>query len=133
MIMAWYEKRWGKKLLKKKQEPKEDSIKDLTAVIEYIESINDEAELLLPELKKLEELETERQVAASGLAQVNLEAQAVILDKILKEYGFFQNDVDINGIRVKRIAKEFLKQAKKAGLKDLVKEKEKDNNWRFNW
>jgi len=133
MIMAWYEKRWWKKLLKKKQEPKEDSIKDLTAVIEYIESINDEAELLLPELKKLEELETERQVAASGLAQVNLEAQAVILDKILKEYGFFQNDVDINGIRVKRIAKEFLKQAKKAGLKDLVKEKEKDNNWRFNW
>ena len=133
MIMAWYEKRWWKKLLKKEQEPKEDSIKDLTAVIEYIESINDEAELLLPELKKLEELETERQVAASGLAQVNLEAQAVILDKILKEYGFFQNDVDINGIRVKRIAKEFLKQAKKAGLKDLVKEKEKDNNWRFNW
>src|SRR3989344_5353636 len=133
MIMAWYEKRWWKKLLKKEQEPKEDSIKDLTAVIEYIESINDEAELLLPELKKLEELETERQVASSGLAQVNLEAQAVILDKILKEYGFFQNDVDINGIRVKRIAKEFLKQAKKAGLKDLVKEKEKDNNWRFNW
>ncbi len=131
--MAWYEKRWWKKLLKKEQEPKEDSIKDLTAVIEYIESIDDEAKLLLPELKKLEELETERQVAASGLAQVNLEAQAVILDKILKEYGFFQNDVDINGIRVKHIAKEFLKQAKKAGLKDLVKEKEKDNNWRFNW
>ena len=133
MIMAWYEKRWWKKLLKKEQEPKEDSIKDLTAVIEYIESINDEAELLLPELKKLEELETERQVASSGLAQVNLEAQAAVLDKILKEYGFFQNDVDINGIRVKRIAKEFLKQARKAGLKDLVKEKENDNNWKFNW
>ena len=133
MIMAWYEKRWWKKLLKKEQEPKEDSIKDLTAVIEYIESLNDEAKLLLPELKKLEELETERQVASSGLAQVNLEAQAAVLDKILKEYGFFQNDVDINGIRVKRIAKEFLKQARKAGLKDLVKEKENDNNWKFNW
>ncbi|HLC88994.1 MAG TPA: hypothetical protein VJG49_03080 [Candidatus Nanoarchaeia archaeon] len=131
--MAWYEKRWWKRLLKKEPEPKEDSIKDLTVIVEYLEDINDEAKLLLPELKKLEELETERQVASSGLAQVNLEAQAVILDKILKEYGFFQNDVDINGIRIRQVAKEFLKQAKKAGLKDLVKEKEKDNNWKFNW
>ncbi len=60
---------------------------------------------LLKQLKKLEELEKEYKVASSGIKQVNLETQAKILDKLLERYAFYQNDIDINGIRVKLIAK----------------------------
>ena len=117
----------------KKPHHKEDVLKNLEAMIDFLEDINFEAKQLIPELKKLEELETERQVAAPGLTQVNLETQSEVLDKVLEKYEFFQNDVDINGIRMKRIAEEFLKQAKKAGLKDLIKEKEQKSMWKFFW
>tara|TARA_Y100000310_G_scaffold337165_1_gene423545 strand:+ start:914 stop:1309 length:396 start_codon:yes stop_codon:yes gene_type:complete len=131
--MKIYEKKWWRKMFDKKKAPKEDVLKDLEAMIDFLEDVNDEAQHLIPELKKLEELEKERQVAESGLTQVNLETQAAVLDKVLERYEFFQNDVDINGIRVKRIAQEFLKQAKKAGMKDLVKEKEQSHQWKFFW
>ena len=131
--MKIYEKKWWRKMFDKKKAPKEDVLKDLEAMIDFLEDVNDEAQHLIPELKKLEELEKERQVAESGLTQVNLETQAAVLDKVLERYEFFQNDVDINGIRVKRIAQEFLNQAKKAGMKDLVKEKEQSHQWKFFW
>ena len=132
-LMKVYEKKWWKKMFDKKPKHKEDVLKDLEAISDFLEDVNDEAKQLLPELKTLEELEKERQVASSGLTQVNLETQAAVLDKILQRYEFFQNDVDVNGIRIKRVAQEFLKQAKKAGLKDLVEEKEKAHQWKFFW
>ena len=131
--MKVYKKKWWKKMFDKKPHHKEDVLKNLEAMIDFLEDINFEAKQLIPELKKLEELETERQVAAPGLTQVNLETQSEVLDKVLEKYEFFQNDVDINGIRMKRIAEEFLKQAKKAGLKDLIKEKEQKSMWKFFW
>ena len=81
-------------------------------------------------LKNLKELEHERQVATPSLARVNLEAQADIIEKLIDQYEFFQDDADINGIRVKRIAHEYLFQAKKIGLNKLVKEKKRDLKWR---
>ncbi len=115
-----------------KEKPKHiDVLKDIDAVIEYLEELKPKQ--LIPELKKLQELEKERHVANQGLLQINLETQAKVIEKILKHYEFFQNDVDINGIRVKQIAREFLRKAEEAGLKDLVKEKKKSHDWKLHW
>lgn len=131
--MPLYEKKWWKRLFKKESEPKENSLKDISTMIEFLEDVKDEAQLLIIPLKRLEELEKERRVGSKSLTPINLQTQAKLLDSLLEKYEFFQNDVDISGIRMKRVAKEFLYQAKKAGLKDLVKEKQKSAKWKFNW
>jgi len=79
----------------------------------------------------LEELEKERQVARSGIIQINLETQEENFEKILERYEFLENDVGINGLRLRMIAKEWLKHAQKAGLKDLVKEKKQSVRWKY--
>jgi hypothetical protein len=78
-------------------------------------------------------LEKEREVARPGIVHINLETQAEVLDKLLQRYEFFQNDADINGLRLRQIAQHFLNLAQKEGLKDLVKEKKRDLKWRFGW
>ncbi|MBU0460066.1 MAG: hypothetical protein KKH52_02555 [Nanoarchaeota archaeon] len=131
--MPLYEKKWWKKMFKQEHIPKEDVLKDLATIIEFLEDVQGDVKQLLPLLNKVQNLEKERQVSSKNLTPVNLETQAKVFDDILERYQFFQNDVDINGIRMKQVATEFLKQAKKAGLKHLVEEKERDHKWKFNW
>lgn len=131
LFMSWLS--WWSWIFKKEAEPKVDVLKDIQAIQDSLKEAPRESKALLPELQKLEELERERQVARESVIPVNLEAQARILDTLLQRYEYYQNDVDINGIRVKLIAHEFLKKAKLAGLKELVKEKKKDMKWQFDW
>ncbi len=124
---------WWSGLFQKEAEPKVDVLKDVQAIQESLREAPQETKTLLKELQKLEELEQERHVAREGVISVNLEAQAKILDTILQRYEFYQNDVDINGIRVKQVARELLRKARQAGLKELVNEKKKDMKWQFDW
>ena len=110
-----------------------NATKDLEAVIEFLNEIKFDVQELLPLFKKLLDLERERQVATSGIVHVNLETQANLLDKILEKYEFLQGDAEINGIRVKAVAEQFIKNAKAAGMTDLVKEKKQDKRWKFFW
>ncbi len=98
-----------------------------------VEEINYDVNSILPELKKLMELEKERKVTDSGITHINLEAQASVFDGLLEKYEFFQNDADINGLRLKAIANQFLRNAKKHGMTELVKEKKADKRWKFFW
>lgn len=125
--------RWWNRIFPKGVEPTIDILKDIQAIQDSLKEAPRESKALLPELQKLEELERERQVARESVIPINLEAQAKILDNLLQRYEYYQNDVDINGIRVKQMAREFLKKAKLAGLKDLVNEKKKDMKWQFDW
>tara|TARA_Y100000310_G_C20599618_1_gene772323 strand:- start:7 stop:402 length:396 start_codon:yes stop_codon:yes gene_type:complete len=131
--MALYEKKWWKDLFQKEEKKKVDSTKDIQAVIDFVNEIETNKKLLLPKLKKLAELEKESHVAKSGIIQVNLQTQAKILEDVLSVYESLQNDTDINGLRVKEVAGEFLKKSQRAGLKDLVKEKKQDIKWQFKW
>ncbi|MEK6950476.1 MAG: hypothetical protein AABX13_02010 [Nanoarchaeota archaeon] len=124
---------WWSRLFPTEAEPKVEVLKDIQVIQESLREVPAEAKILLKELQQLEELEKERQVARESVVPVNLEAQARILDTILQRYEFYQNDVDINGIRVKQVAREFLKKARHAGLKELVNEKKKDMKWQFDW
>ncbi len=128
-----FKKRLGKLFGRKQPGKKVDVLSDLEAITEFLQDIQTDTKELLSQLKKLQELEKEYEVAASGIIHVNLETQAKILDKLLERYGFFENDVDINGLRVKSIAAEFLKRAGKAGMEDLVRQKEKDKRWMMMW
>ena len=130
--MALYEKKWWQRLFQKK-EPVEraDTLKDLGAIKEFLKGVKNDSEQLYGLVDELEELEKERQVGTEKVVQVNLEAQSQVLDKLVENYTFMQDDMDINGLRLRQIAKEWLKNAGKAGLSDLVKEKKEDPRWKW--
>lgn len=126
-------KSWWKRSKKKEKKYQVDIVKDADAIIDFLKDLHYDVKTLIPELEKLKDLETERKVANSGIIHINLETQADILDNLLEKYGFLQNDTDINNLRLKAIAKQFLTNAKKAGINDLVKEKQQDQKWKFFW
>ncbi len=129
MVPTWWKKMFGKK----HHEKLIDSLSDIEAIGEFLLGVNNDRAKLLKQLEELEELEKERKVGTSGVIQINLEAQALVLDKLLQTYGDFQNDADINGLRIKMLARQFLKEADKAGLKDLVREKKQNQKWKGWW
>jgi len=131
--MSITEQKWWQKLFKKSPEPHIDSIKDIDAIVEFLKDSNNDTKILIKDLEKLRELEKERLVARTGIIHINIETQAKILDQLLKRYEFLENDTSINGIRLKYITNELLKQAKKNGLTDLVKKKKDDPHWQFQW
>ncbi len=131
--MAIYEQTWWKRLFTPRREVQVDAEKDIESIQECLRDVTEEVRSLLPLLEELEELEKERLVGKHGVMKVNLETQAAVLDKLLEKYEFFQNDVDINGLRLKKIARNVLKEAKKQGLKELVEEREKNMHWTFDW
>ena len=120
-------------MFQSKEEKKVDLLAELDAILEFLNDIKTEVKILTPKLQQLQELERERLVADSGLLQVNLETQAKVLEIIIQHYEYFENDVDINGLRLKQMARQFLRNCEKAGLKDLVKEKEKSVIWQMFW
>lgn len=132
--MPLYEKTWWKKLFKKEHHKERiDTVTDIQAMGEFLIHSKKDTEKLVQQLGELEELEKERLVATEGIVQMNIDAQVHLLEKLLEQYDFYQNDVDINGLRLKRIANRLLKEAEKAGMHDLVHEKKKDQKWQFWW
>ncbi|MEK6937748.1 MAG: hypothetical protein AABX04_01760 [Nanoarchaeota archaeon] len=132
--MSLNEKKWWKKLFKKEHHKEQiDTVTDIQAMGEFLIGFRKDNEKLTKLLGELEELEKERLVATEGVVQMNIDAQVHLLEKLLEQYDFFQNDADINGLRLKRIANHLLKEAEKAGMHDLVKEKKKNPKWQFWW
>ncbi len=132
--MKIYQQAWWKKIFKPKEKQKEVPVlKDTGAIIEFLKELHYDVSKILPLLEKLLELEKERGVANETITKVNLETQAEILDELINHYSSFQDDADINGLRLKQISEQFLVNAKRAGLKDLVQEKNKDPKWRLQW
>ena len=122
--MGIQEKKWWKDIFAKDYKKKKVDIqKDIYAIIDFLQDVNEENQFLLNDLEKLTNLETEFEVAKDGIVHVNLQTQAKVIEGLIQKYEFLQNDVDINGLRVKMIAEEFLKRLKKAGMNDLLNEK----------
>ena len=110
-----------------------DSLKDITAIIDFLEEVHLDVEKLLPQMRKLEELEKERTIAKGGILHVNIQTQAELLDSLLRDYESFQDDASISSIRVQHVSMLLMKYAKKAGMNDLVREKKQDQQWRREW
>ncbi len=122
-LMNPFSKGKGKKSRAVKAAEKEDSLKDIEAILEYLAEVKEDVSKMQGQMEKLRNLEKERLVAGTGLLQVNLQAQIMLLDPLIEEYDAYEDDCVIQGIRLKRVAREWARRAKKAGLKDLVKEK----------
>lgn len=116
---------------KKKKIDQVDALRDIGAMIEFLQEVKYTTQQMLPELRRLKELEKEYSMAKTELLHVNLEAQSNIFDKLVQQYEFFQNDVDINGIRMKQIAQNWLQRTKELGMVD--KHKVQKKKWSFNW
>ncbi|PIN74430.1 hypothetical protein COV20_00180 [Candidatus Woesearchaeota archaeon CG10_big_fil_rev_8_21_14_0_10_45_16] len=134
--MALYEKRWWQKLFKGQSKEKPiDTVEDITAITEDLTETPEDTAFIIKQLQQLEELENERRVAENHeeVVVVNLQAQAVVLEKLLPRYEALVNDIGINGLRMKMITEQFFKNAQKAGLKDFVKKKKDDPQWQMRW
>ncbi len=123
--------KYWKKLFPQQRRVKRNSLKDIKAIQDYLQDLHEEEKYLKKELGKLLELEKEAHVAKSGILHVNLETQGQILDKLLPRYEFFQNDVDISGLRLQSIAVDVIERANKLDMKDFVKLRKK--NWKLQW
>ena len=132
--MGLPEQKWWQKLFKGKvHAQKIDVLHDLQALQESLQDLPRELKGAGISLKELTELAREYVVASPTLQEVNLRTQGKVFETLLEKYESLQNDVDINGIRVKLLAEHWLKQVEKAGLHDLVKEKKKMPQWRMIW
>jgi hypothetical protein len=132
--MKLYKKKWWKKLFQKKESPEKiDTLKDIKAIKEFLNEIQETIKPLKKEVDQLEELEKEREIANEKIMHINLDTQAEVIDKLIERYDYLKSDVDINSLRIRKITKKFLINAQKAGMKDLVKEKKKDDKWLMRW
>ena len=121
---------WWQRRTSQRKSPPVEVLTDIQAMTEFLQGLPLEVKKVLELLQKLEELSKEFKVAESSLMEINLTTQAQVLDELLERYEFFQNDMDINGIRLKQIAHQLLKDAEKAGLQNLVKAKRKNPVWK---
>lgn len=126
-INEW--KIWEKLGMIKKEEIEETKVKDdLDAVIGFLKEID--VKELAHKLVMMKDMVREEGVVEEGLKADNSEKQIKLFDEVLSKYGFFENDADINGLRLRKIGRELLRKAKEAGMTELVKEKKKDMKWR---
>ncbi len=129
-----YERKWWQKLFKTPQaQPKVDILEDLDAIRSCLQEWHADTKAIIVKLNKLEDLEKERHVAKENILKINLHAQGRELDQLIDLYEALQNDVDINGLRLKMICKEYLKLAQNAGMDTLVEEKKNSQRWKFQW
>ena len=127
--MAINEWRIWRKIGMVKDEVEEVKVEeDIKAALDFLKEI--EVEELIRRLEKMKEMVKEGNVIDEGLKADNLEKQIKAFDEVLRDYGFFENDTDINGLRLRRVGGDLLRKAKEVGLKELVKEKKKDMEWR---
>ncbi len=131
--MKWYRQKWWTNLWGKKSKEKIDVLTDIQAISDCLDEVERDIPAIRGLLKELEELHKESEVTSKGIIKDNLKAQVNLLDGLLERYEFFQTDIDINGLRVKKIAKELLRRLDKEGMKDLLKEKKNDQKWFFEW
>jgi hypothetical protein len=108
-----------------------DVLKDIEAVQDFLKDLHFEEQALLKNLAELHELEQEFEVGKEEVKKANLQAQATIYEMLMQRYGFFQNDAQVNGIRIKMMADQFLKNCESADLKEIAKEKKKQ--WSNLW
>ena len=127
--MAINEWRIWKKVGIVKEEVKEVKVKDdLDAVIAFLKEMD--VSKLVEKLERMREMVKEEGVVEDGLKTENLEKQIKLFDEVLRAYDFFEDDADVNGLRLQKIGGELLRKAKEEGMGDLVKEKKKDIKWR---
>lgn len=119
------------KLFKGKQEINYDA--DIAAIVYFFSNLNPHLESIVKSLKKLTELRKKEIISDDKEKNNILKEQIDVFDELLKDYEIFELDTDINGERVKKLAKYLRKKAKKAKLSKEIIKKTKKERWTFDW
>jgi 5'-deoxynucleotidase YfbR-like HD superfamily hydrolase len=107
---------------------------DIDAVVRYLNDTHYDVEELLKLFKHLVVLRNDFKIITDESAKKeNLKKQIELYDELLVRYEYYDHDVEINGIRVKKIAKQFLRQAKSNKLYSLYDKIRKEPRWFFDW
>ncbi len=107
---------------------------ELKAIEMYVRDVHYDVEKLNKMLKQLQRLRAEgRMITDEHARNENLRKQLEIYDRLLVDYEYYEHDADINGIRVKNVAKYYYEQAQKHKLHDWVEKIKKEARWFFDW
>ena len=107
--------------------------KDSKAIIDFLLGMDYDREHILRLFKKFLELRLDYHAITDEEVKLkNLRQQITIFDQLIQSYSFFQADNDINGNRVKQIAKALKQMAVKSGEPDLLAITSK-LQWKFDW
>ena len=80
------------------------------------------------------ELKLKKEKAKRHALKENIQKQIKKYDQIIKAYEILELDTDVNGERVKKIANEIQKRAKKLGAdKEMLSKITKSDHWNFDW
>lgn len=106
---------------------------DAKAIADFLLDSSHDRERLLKLIKKFLELRLEyRTLLTDEMKNKNIEHQINLFDEIISAYSFFQEDADVNGNRIKQIAKVLREAALKSNNEALIN-KTNDLKWRFDW
>ena len=130
-INTW--KIWEKLGLKHKEIPA-DLGADLRAIVDYLKNAHYDVEELLKMFAEFDKLRKEAKVLTDDkLKPENLKRQIRVFDRLLLRYEFYDHDVEINGQRVKSIAKQLMESAEEKGLTEELDKIKKEARWTFDW
>ncbi len=125
---------WQKLGIVRRKVERTDAATDIKAIQEFLAAVDDDVKKLKAQLRQIGELQKENKVLHHHELRIsNLEKQIELCDKILLTYEFFETDVDINGERVKRIARALMKDAERNKLEGTLARIRKESRWTFNW
>ena len=111
-----------------------DADTDIGAIVQFLKDTHHDTGSLLKLFARLRELRKEAaQLTDEHARRGNLRAQIELFDELLLRYEGYDQDVEINGIRVKRIARQFIEEARDAKLYTLLDKIKKDPQWVFDW
>ena len=148
MLLRLYAQDYGIKMgiidwFRKKKHRKVDVDKDLRAVALFLDEVSfdiKKIKTLLDHMISLRHKEKEllaKHAPAESL-RFNTEKQAQVWDKLMEAYEYFDEDVDINGERIKLIAHDLKKKAKRRHISRQMLDRmegkvEGVEWWTFNW
>ena len=118
----------------KHREIEADIDTDISAANDYLKNVYRDAEDLQKLFSRLIALRKEAKMLTDDTIQVkNMRAQIELYDKLLQHYEDYYEDAGINAIRVKKVAKDYLGQAQKFKLYDILDKIKKELHWMFDW
>lgn len=107
---------------------------DMQAIENFLDEVSFHVRDLSHTLADLRKLSGEASLLTDPKAlKVNMSKQISLFDHLLVRYQFYQQDTDINGIRVKRIARHYKEKAKDYKLYSLLEMMKKEDRWFFDW
>ncbi len=118
----------------KKRVEQVDVDKDIEGIVMYLKDVHYDVDELLNLFSRLVKYRKEGKLLTDEDARKeNVRRQIELFDKLLLRYEEYDEDAIVNGIRVKNIAGEYVKEAKKHRFYAALDKMRKENRWNFDW